>query len=59
MASIHNKTNFRVMRLASDLRGFRQYADDKDLVVLKEILRKLDEILDLADTLRKPGQPKT
>lgn len=58
MATIHNKTNFRLMRLASELRGFRQFADEKDQIVLQEILRKLDEMMDLAATLRKPGEPK-
>lgn len=58
MATIHNKTNFRLMRLASDLRGFRQIAEPQDQAVLLEILQKLDEILDLAAKLRKPGQPR-
>ena len=58
MATIHNKTNFRLMRLASELRGFRLDADAKDQEVLQQILHKLDEILDLAARLRKPGEPR-
>lgn len=58
MATIHNKTNFRIMRLCGELRGFRHIADEADKAILVEVLNKLDEALDLAAKLRKPGQPK-
>lgn len=58
MATVHNKTNFRIMRLCGEIRGFRHVADEADRAILNEVLSKLDEVLDLAAKLRKPGQPK-